>query len=69
MGPTLCEEGLKRIKMQKIISISQKPEWMVFLLRCSGKLIGIVKMAEHLTLEINLLLNQLVLLFVLLSSF
>lgn len=48
--------------MQKIKSISQKPGWMVFLLRFCQKLIYTVKTAEHLTLEINLLLSQIVLL-------
>lgn len=48
--------------MQEIKSTSQKPRWMVFLLRFSQKLICTVKTAEHLTLEINPLLSQTVLL-------
>lgn len=61
-GYLLCEKGLERAKMKKIKSISQKPGWMVFLFRFSQTLIYTVKTAEHLTLEINLLLSQIVLL-------
>ena len=65
----LCEKGLERTKLQKIKSISQRSGWMVFLLRFFQKLICTVKTAEHLTLEINLLFSQIVLLAILVPSF